>query len=161
VSATHPSTQDTGWRRVTAEGIYGSLAISVVCLAWEGDDPRELALEVLVYSVALWLFHVYARVVHGGWQHRTWAGIRHWAQHEWPHLQAALPAIAVALVGSAAGLSPLRVADLALAVTVANLLAWQVLLLRPERPSVPAYLLTLGLDILVLGALLALRLQVK
>jgi hypothetical protein len=148
-------------RGITPEGIYGSLAVGVVCLAWEGDDLGELAVEVVVYSTALWLFHIYARTVHGGWEDRSWAGLGRWARHEWPHLQAAAPALVVTLLGLWAGWDPLRTSDVALAVTIANLLVWQVLLLAPGRPSRWALLATLALDVVVLVALLALRLQVK
>lgn len=99
--------------RITPEGIYGSLAIAVVCLAWEGEDLAELALEVVVYSTALWLFHIYARTVHGGWEARTLGTVRHWAVHEWPHLEAAVPALLAVLVGWLAGLDPIVTSDIA------------------------------------------------
>lgn len=146
---------------MTPEGIYSSLAVAVVCLAWSGDDVRNLGLEILVYSLALWLFHIYARVVHGGWEARTRASLRHWAIHEWPHIEAAVPALLVVAIGWAARLDPIRTSDLAMWVTVVNLLAWQVVILRPARRSVPALMITIGINTVVLAALVVLRLQVK
>lgn len=147
--------------RITAEGIYGSLAVAVVCLAWEGDALGDLALEIVIYSVALWLFHIYARVVHGGWMRRNLREVGYWARKEWPHLEAAVPALAVVLLGLLAGRDPLVVSDLAMAATLLNLLAWQVALLVPERPGLRALLGTLVLDALVITALMSLRLLVK
>ncbi len=148
-------------RRITAEGIYGCLAIAVVCLAWEEDNLGALAAEILVYAVALWLFHIYARVVYAGWRDRTLADMVRWARHEWPHLEAALPALAIVLAGWAAGWDPVGTSDLALALTLLNLLAWQVALLRPGRPSTAALIGTLAVDLTALAALIALRLWIK
>jgi len=67
--------------------------VSVVCVAWEGERLGQLALAVLGYGVTLWLAHIYARVVYGGWETRNPAGVRYWAVHEWPHIQACLPAL--------------------------------------------------------------------
>jgi hypothetical protein len=147
--------------RITAEGIYGSLAVAVVCLAWEGDSLADLALEITIYSVALWLFHIYARVVHGGWTRRNLSELGYWARKEWPHIEAAVPALGVVLLGALVGAAPLLVSDLALAATLLNLLAWQVALLVPERPGLRVLLATLLLDALVIGALMGLRLLVK
>lgn len=146
---------------ITPEGIYSSLAVAVVCLAWYGDDVRDLALEIFVYSLALWLFHIYARVIHGGWAALTWASLRHWAIHEWPHLEAALPALLVVGIGWIAGLDPLLTSDLAMWVTVANLLAWQVVILRPAGRGAAALTISVGLNVVVIAGLIALRLQVK
>ncbi len=145
----------------TPEGIYSSLAVTVVCLAWSGDDVRDLGLEILLYSLALWLFHVYARVIHGGWEARTRAGLRHWAIHEWPHVEAAAPAILVVGIAWAARLDPTRASDIAMWVTVANLLVWQVVILRPARRGAWALTVTIGVNVVVLAALVALRLKVK
>lgn len=145
----------------TPEGIYASLAVAVVCLAWSGDDVRDLALEIVVYSVALWLFHIYARVVHGGWEARSGATLRYWAVHEWPHLEAAVPALVAVGVGWLARLDPVAVSDLAMWVTVANLLAWQVVILRPAGRGAGAVAVTVGVNAVVLAALIALRIQVK
>lgn len=147
--------------RVTPEGIYGSLAVAVVCLAWAGDDVVDLGLEVLLYSTALWLFHIYARTVHGGWEARSMASVRHWAVHEWPHLEAALPALAVVAVAWVAGLAPVLTADLAMWATVANLMVWQAAILRPARRGAGAIGVALVLNVVVLAALVALRLKVK
>jgi hypothetical protein len=147
--------------RITAEGIYGSLAVAVVCLAWQGDTLPDLALEITIYSVALWLFHIYARVIHGGWTRRTTSELAYWARKEWPHIEAAVPALGVVLLGATLRAPPLLVADLAMAATLLNLFAWQVALLVPERPGWRTLLLTLLLDALVIGALMALRLLVK
>jgi hypothetical protein len=145
----------------TAEGIYGSLAVAVVCTAWYGNRLSSLALEIVVYCVTLWLLHVYARVAHGGWSSRTNAQLAYWARREWPHLEAAVPALVVLLVGWAFGLDPALVADLALGATLANLLIWQVALLAPERPSLRALTLTVVLDGVVIAALVSLRLLIK
>jgi hypothetical protein len=145
----------------TPEGIYSSLAVAVVCLAWSGDDARDLALEIFVYSLALWCFHIYARVVHGGWEARSWASLRHWAIHEWPHLEAALPALIAVSIGWFARLDPVAISDVAMWVTIANLLAWQVVILRPAGRGAGALAITLGVNTVVLAALIALRLQVK
>jgi hypothetical protein len=146
---------------ITPEGIYASLAIAVVCLAWSGDDTRNLALEILVYSVALWLFHIYARVVHGGWEARSGLRLRYWAIHEWPHLEAAVPALVAVAIGWLSRLDPVAVSDVAMWVTIANLLAWQVVILRPAGRGVGAIAMTIGVNAVVLAALIALRLQVK
>lgn len=146
---------------MTPEGIYSSLAVAVVCLAWSGDDVRDLGLEILVYSLALWLFHIYARVIHGGWEARTRASLRHWAIHEWPHLEAAAPALLVVGIAWVARLGPTLTADLAMWVTVANLLAWQVMILRPARRGAGALAITIAVNVVVLAALIGLRLQVK
>lgn len=45
--------------------------------------------------------------------------------------------------------------------TIANLLVWQVLILRPGRRSMAALVATLGVNVVVLAALVALRLRVK
>lgn len=146
---------------ITPEGIYSSLAVSVVCLAWYGDDVRDLALEVFVYSLALWLFHIYARVIYGGWAARSWASLRHWAVHEWPHLEAAVPALLAVGIGWIARLDPVTTSDLAMWVTIANLLAWQVVILRPAGRGFGAVALSLGVNVVVIAGLIALRLQVK
>lgn len=145
----------------TPEGIYSSLAVAVVCLAWYGEDVRDLALEIFVYSLALWLFHIYARVIHGGWEARSWAGLRRWAIHEWPHLEAAVPALTAVAVGWFARLDPVAVSDIAMWVTIANLLAWQVAILRPAARGAGMLAITIGVNAVVLAALIALRLQVK
>lgn len=146
---------------LTPEGIYSSLAVAVVCLAWSGDDVRDLALEIFVYSLALWLFHIYARVIHGGWDARTRASLRHWAIHEWPHLEAAVPALLVAGIGWVGRVDPTLTSDVAMWVTVANLLVWQVAILRPAGRGAAAIAITIGVNVVVLAALIALRLQVK
>ena len=148
-------------RRATAEGIYACLAIAVVCAAWEYDNLGELALEVLLYSTALWLFHIYARVVHGGWEHRNLSSVGAIAKHEWPHLEAALPALAVVLLGWWREWDPIGTSDIAMAVTLANLLVWQLALLVPRRPSTALLVVTLVLDIAVAAALITLRLWIK
>lgn len=145
----------------TPEGMYASLAVAVVCLAWSGHDVGDLALEIVVYSVALWLFHVYARVVHGGWEARSRGKLRYWAVHEWPHLEAAVPALVAVGLGWLAALDPVAVSDLAMWVTIANLLAWQVVILRPAGRGAGAVAATVGINAVVLAALIALRLQVK
>lgn len=155
-----PSASTLG-RRATAEGIYACLAIAVVCAAWEYDNLGELALEVLLYSVALWLFHVYAQVVHGGWERRGAGDLWAIAKHEWPHLEAALPAVVVVLLGWSLGLDPVGTSDVAMAATLANLLVWQVALLLPRRPSTVVLLVTLALDVAVAAALIMLRLWIK
>ena len=147
--------------RVTAEGIYGCLAIAVVCIAWEGTELSELAVEILIYSLALWFFHIYARVAFAGWSDRNWRDIAHWAREEWPHLQAAMPALVVVLLGWWRGWDPLLSSDIAMWATLTNLLAWQVALLAPQRRSNVALLLTLLLDAAVVAGLLALRLWIK
>jgi hypothetical protein len=150
-----------GAGRVTAEGIYGSLAIAVVCLAWEGDRLGELALEVTVFAVSLWLFQVYARVVHAGWGQRNLSAVARWARREWPHLEAAIPALLALLIGWLAGWDPIQTSDVALAATLLNLFAWQVTLLRSDRQSPTIMVGTLVLDFVVVVALLALRLWIK
>lgn len=144
--------------RISAEGIYGSLAVAVVCLAWSGETLADLALEIVVYSVALWAFHVYARVIHGGWTRRSADHLRYWARKEWPHLEAAVPALLVVLAGWAFGLNPQATSDVAMVAALLNLLVWQLALLVPEHPSGRALLATLALDAAVIGALLLLRL---
>lgn len=141
--------------------MYASLAVAVVCLAWSGDDVGDLALEIVVYSLALWLFHIYARVVHGGWEARSGVKLRYWAVHEWPHLEAAVPALAAVGLGWLATLDPVAVSDLAMWVTIANLLAWQVVILRPAGRGAGAIAITVGVNAVVLAALIVLRLQVK
>lgn len=147
--------------RVTPEGIYGCLAVAVVCIAWEGEHLGELALEIAIYSLTLWLFHIYARVVHSGWTHRSAGGLVQWARHEWPHVEAAVPALVVVGLGWASGWAPKSTSDLALGVTIANLLILQVAAIYPGRPSRHALLFTLLVDAVVLAALLWLRLAVK
>lgn len=147
--------------RVTAEGIYGCLAIAVVCIAWEGTELSELAVEILIYSIALWFFHIYARVAFAGWSDRNWRDIAHWSRQEWPHLQAAMPALVVVLLGWWRGWDPLLSSDIAMWATLTNLLAWQVALLAPQRRSNAALLLTLLLDAAVVAGLLGLRLWIK
>jgi hypothetical protein len=154
-----PALADTS--RISAEGIYGSLAVAVVCLAWNGDSLGDLAVEIIVYSVALWAFHVYARVLHGGWTQRSVARVRYWASKEWPHIEAAVPALLVVLGGWALGLDPVRTSDLAMGAALVNLLVWQLALLVPERPSGRTLVVTLALDGAVITALLLLRLAVK
>jgi hypothetical protein len=151
----------TGTGRVTAEGIYGSLAVAVVCLAWEGEQVGELAVEVTIFAVSLWLFQIYARVVHAGWGQRNISAVAGWARREWPHLEAAVPALLALLVGRLAGWDPIRTSDVALAATMLNLLAWQVTLLRSDRQSPLIMVLTLVLDFVVVVALLSLRLWIK
>jgi hypothetical protein len=147
--------------RITPEGIYGCLAVAVVCIAWEGANLGELAFEIAIYAVSLWLFHIYARVVHGAWSRSRGSAVLYWARREWPHLEAALPALLVVLAGWASAWNPLRTSDWALWVTLANLLAWQLALLLPGRPSWRAVGLTLLMNVMVLPALLWLRLAVK
>lgn len=147
--------------RISAEGIYGSLAVAVVCLAWSGETLADLALEIVVYSVALWAFHVYARVLHGGWTQRSAARLRYWAAKEWPHIEAAVPALLVVLGGWALDLDPVATSDLAMGAALLNLLVWQLALLVPEHPSGRTLLATLVLDGVVIAALLLLRLAVK
>ncbi len=148
-------------RPSTAEGIYGCLAVAVVCTAWTGSYLPELAAEIIIYSLTLWAFHIYARVAHGGWSSRSGETVRYWAKAEWPHLEAAVPALVVVVTGWVIGLDPASTADLALAATVANLLLWQVALLIPERPSVRALVITVLLDVAVVAALISLRLWIK
>ena len=147
--------------RITPEGIYGCLAVSIVCIAWEGSDLNELAVEIAVYATTLWLFHIYARVVHGAWTLSRRSAVIHWARHEWPHLEAALPALLVVLAGWAAGWDPKSTSDVALILTLGNLLVWQVVLFDPQRPSRRAMAFSLAVSAAVLGGLLWLRLAVK
>ena len=151
-------------RPSTAEGIYGCLAVAVVCTAWTGSYLPELAAEIIIYSLTLWAFHIYARVAHGGWSSRSGETVRYWAKAEWPHLEAAVPALVLGFMPLdefVIGLDPASTADLALAATVANLLLWQVALLIPERPSVRALVITVLLDVAVVAALISLRLWIK
>lgn len=148
-------------RFTSAEGLYACLAISVVCAAWEGEILGELAFEVVIYAVALWLFHIYADILRGGWATRGLRDLTSTAKHQWPHLEAGAPALLVVLIGRIAGWSPAATADLALAATIANLLMWQIVLLRPHRPSLTAMIVLLVLDTVVAVALISLRLLVK
>jgi hypothetical protein len=151
-----------GTARITPEGVYGSIAVAVVCVAWKGERIGQLALAVIGYSVTLWLAHIYARVVQGGWETRNLASVRYWAVHEWPHIQACLPALAMIGLGAVLDLSPERVADLALVATLLNLLVWQLAALRQgPRPGVVTALATVVLDLVVLGVVIGLRLLVK
>jgi hypothetical protein len=148
-------------RPVTAEGIYGCLAVAVVCTAWSGDNLAILAAEVAIYSVTLWLFHVYARVAQGGWSSRTRSSLMYWARHEWPHLEAAAPALVVIALGWLLTLGPKLVSDVALIVTLGNLIVWQLALLVPRRSSIPSLVAALVLDVAIITALVLLRLWIK
>lgn len=68
--------------RAPPKSVYGSIAVAVVCVAWDGDDVRELALAVVGYRVNLWLAHIYAGLVPGGWESHTLASVGRWARHE-------------------------------------------------------------------------------
>jgi len=153
-------TERAAWR-LTPEGTYGCLAIAVVCAAWEGDDLGRLAIEVAIYAIALWAFHVYAHAVTGSIAGRTLSNLGHWAKHEWPHLEAALPAVIIALLGLGLGWDPVGTSDIALWATAANLMIWQAALLLQQRPGPLVFVLTLVLDAVLAVALVWLRLYVK
>ncbi|MEU8581932.1 hypothetical protein [Streptomyces abikoensis] len=116
-----------------AGAVYGSLlAASVVATAGGGGGgfPRlQLIVMLLVTGVVFWAAHVYAqvageRVIGKPVDHRE---MRRVAGHEWSIVEAAvLPAVAVA-VGPLFGVDRAGTAWLALAVAVAQQVAWATL----------------------------------
>ncbi|WP_373303507.1 hypothetical protein [Streptomyces cinnamoneus] len=127
----HKERLDPG-RTDYAGAVYGSLlAASVVATAGTaGDFPRlQLLALLLVTGVVFWVAHVYAqiageRVVGRPIDRRE---LRRVARHEWSIAEAAvLPAVAVAL-SPVLGLDPSGTAWLALAVAVAQQVAWATL----------------------------------
>ena len=125
---------------LSAAGVYGSIAIAVVG-----------------YSLTLWLAHVYAWLIPGGEQAHTWATVRRLLRLEWPHLAAALPALAVIAIGAALNLPPLGVSDAAAVVTVAYLIGWQFASLRPKVTSRRTLIRLTVVDLAVLGLIIAMR----
>lgn len=146
---------------LSAAGVYGSIAVAVVCVAWDGDDERRLAIAVVGYSLTLWLAHVYAWLIPGGEQAHTWATVRRLLRLEWPHLAAALPALAVIAIGAALNLPPLGVSDAAAVVTVAYLIGWQFASLRPKVTSRRTLIRLTVVDLAVLGLIIAMRVFTK
>ncbi|WP_371502614.1 hypothetical protein OG871_36125 [Kitasatospora sp. NBC_00374] len=112
-----------------AGALYGSLlAASVIAAASAvGDHPRlQLVVLLLVTGVVFWAAHVYAHLAGERQVGRTpgWAEARQVGRHEWPIVEAAvLPAAAVAL-SPLLGLGLSGAAWLALAVAVAQQVAW-------------------------------------
>ena len=166
---TYPETPEPGGHEPFAPGaakrtdyagaVYGSLlAASVVATASvAGELPRlKLALMLIITGLVFWAAHVYAHWV--GERQLTgtpwsWGEIHRVARHEWSIVEAAfLPAAAVA-VGAVLGLSLSAGAWLALAVAVAQQVAWACL--GAVRASAPRrQVVAEGAVNLVLGLIL-------
>lgn len=146
---------------LSAAGVYGSIAVAVVCVTWDGEDESLLAVSVAGYSLTLWLAHVYAWLIPGGEQAHAWATVRRQLRLEWPHLAAALPALAVIAVGAALDASPVRVSDVAAVATVVYLIGWQFASLRPQVTSKRVLVTLTVIDVVALGLIIALRVLTK
>ncbi|WP_327232579.1 hypothetical protein OG349_00155 [Streptomyces sp. NBC_01317] len=115
-----------------AGALYGSLlTASVIATAGAvGDFPRlQVAVLLLVTGLVFWAAHVYARLVGERQIGRrvSWAETRRVGRHERPIFEAALlPAAAVA-VSPLLGLGLTGAGWLALAVALAQLVAWAFL----------------------------------
>ncbi|WUH89143.1 hypothetical protein OG900_02685 [Streptomyces sp. NBC_00433] len=112
-----------------AGALYGSLlAASVIAAASAvGDSPRlQLVVLLLVTGLVFWAAHVYAHLAGERLAGRRlgWAEARRVGRREWPIVEAAvLPAAAVAL-SPLLGLGLSGTAWLALAIAVAQQVAW-------------------------------------
>lgn len=115
-----------------AGAVYGSLlAASVLATAGAvGDFPRlQLILLLVVTGVVFWMAHVYAhvageRILGSPIDLREWRRV---ARHEWSIVEAAmLPALAVA-ISPLLGLDLQGTVWLALAVAIAQQVAWATL----------------------------------
>lgn len=146
---------------LSAAGVYGSIAVAVACVAWNGDDERRLAVAVVGYSLTLWLAHVYAWLIPGGEQAHTWASLGYFLRLEWPHLAAALPALVAIGIGAALNQPPVRVSDVAAMVTVIYLIGWQFASLRPRASSKRTLIRLTLVDLVALGLIIALRVFTK
>lgn len=132
-----------------AGAIYGQVLASsaVVALSRHGESPAEVAAGVAATVLVFWAAHVYAEaisrsVVREG--PRPAGALRRLAAHEWPIVQAAVPAV-LALLLSAAGLWSLQAAIvIALVLGVAELAGWGLAIGRRTGRS-PGEALLIGL----------------
>ncbi|MGW7100047.1 hypothetical protein [Streptomyces sp. NPDC054838] len=112
-----------------AGALYGSLLAASVIAASSvaGDFPRlQLVVLLLVTGLVFWAAHVYAQLAGErlSGQNLGWAEARRVGRREWPIVEAAvLPSVAVAL-GPVLGLGLNGTVWFALAVAVAQQVAW-------------------------------------
>jgi hypothetical protein len=160
----HPSirAEEKAARPNYSGAIYGSLlAGSVVVGAAAGSSgdyhvgPLQLAVLLVATGLVFWLAHAYAALVGDRIHHVSLsrAEIRRVARHEWPLLQAALPAAAAALLVGLLGGSDAATAWAALAVAIAGQVGWATVATLRAGASGPLVLVT-ALVNLVLGLLI-------
>lgn len=141
--------------------MYGSIAVTVICVAWYGKNLWELGLAVAGYSVTLWLAHIYSEVVPRGSHRVTWQELREMASHSRQHLLSAVPALVTIAIGAILRMDPMLVNSLAVVATLVNLVLWEIAALRPSLPSRSQLFLTVAIDVVVLALIIGLRVLTK
>ena len=125
-------------------GIYGTISVAVVVAEYHGAEALKLAAVVTGYGVSLWLAHSLSVALTQ--PRRDWLAA---TAHSWPVAEAAVPALAVALIGAVARWSLQWTSPLALGATVVNLVALQVVMLRRTPWSMRRVWATAALDLVI------------
>jgi hypothetical protein len=144
--------------------IYGSLlagSVVVGAAAGTGGDyhltPLQLAVLLVATGLVFWLAHAYAALVGDRIHHvpLSRAECRRVARHEWPLLQAALPAAGAAVLVGLLGGSDAAAGWTALTVAIAGQVGWAAVATLRAGASGPLVLVT-ALVNLLLGLLIVL-----
>ena len=141
-------------RLVYATAVYGALTIALVVVDWEGDGNEWHLVEVLAgYVATMWLTHTYAALVSRG-EYRSWLEV---AREELPVAEAGLPALGVALLGQFLHWDQNETANLALLACAVTLISIQVAIVRHLGVSRRRVILTVIVDMVWAGIILALH----
>jgi hypothetical protein len=128
-------------RANVAGAIYGQvLATSFVAALSEEEsiDAGEIFAGLLFTMLVFWLAHVYADAVARRLERDdplTWREVWNIAKHQWPMLQAAVPALLALSLGWVGALSTLAAVRLAIGLGAVALLAWGFVIARASRLS--------------------------
>jgi hypothetical protein len=146
--------------------VYGTIVALAVLVAGARAYPHaagHIALLVVVTSVVFWLAHVYAQGLGGSVardQHLTLAELRRIARHEAAIVEAAVPLVAVLLLGAIGLVSTAVAVWLAFAVGLVVLAAEGVLVARVERLGLLGTLVIVGMNLALGVVLVGLKLLV-
>ncbi len=111
-----------------ARAIYGQILVTSVVVALSEDksaSSAEILEAVVVTTLVFWLAHIYAAVAAAqlAQRHRlSWPEVRGIMRHEWPIVQAAIPAVGALALGWIGVLSNRGATNLAIAVGIAGLI---------------------------------------
>ena len=127
--------------------VYGSVVVAALlgALRAEQADPRAKAISVISTTIVFWLAHVWASVVSErmhvghGW---VWVHIRDHAREEWPLVQAGFLPVFPLVLAWAGVLSDHTGSTLAMALALAQLVAWGFVVGRRSHDSWPIALLS-------------------
>lgn len=146
--------------------VYGTIVALGVLVAGARAYPHaagHIAVLVAVTSVVFWLAHVYAHALGGSVahdEHLTLAELRRVARHEAAIVEAAVPLVAVLLLGAIGLVSTAVAVWLAFAVGLAVLAAEGVLVARVERLGLLGTLGIVGANLALGVVLVGLKLVV-